>query len=47
MFFIAMLAEGMNPNQAVDKIPAILSVIQNEQDELKQFDSELEKISLV
>jgi hypothetical protein len=39
--------QGQDPKQAGDKIPAILQSIQNEQNELKQFDEELGKNSLI
>lgn len=38
---------GRTPQQATEKIPALLQIIQTEQSELEQFDAELEKTSLV
>ena len=39
--------QGQDPKQAGEKIPAILQIIRGEQGELKQFDEELGKNSLV
>lgn len=39
--------QGQNSKQVAEKIPALLQIIQTEQDELKQFDQELEKTSIV
>ena len=39
--------QGRNPKQVEEKIPPLLQIIQTEQNELRQFDDELEKTSLV
>ena len=39
--------QGRNPKQVEEKIPPLLQIIQTEQSELRQFDDELEKTSLV
>ncbi len=39
--------QGRSPKGIEEKIPFLLKVIETEQDELKQFDAELEKASLV
>lgn len=39
--------QGRNAKQAADKIPPLAQIIQTEQDELKQFDNELEKTSML
>lgn len=38
--------KGRTPQFAAEKIPALLQIIQTEQDELTQFDQEIEKTSL-
>lgn len=39
--------QGRSPQSVDEKIPALLRIIETEQDELKQFDAELEKASLI
>jgi hypothetical protein len=38
--------QGRRPKLAQEKIPALLQIIQTEQDELRQFDAELEKSAI-
>ncbi len=35
--------QGRDPKQVAEKVPGLLQIIQNEQNELKQFDDDLEK----
>jgi hypothetical protein len=39
--------KGRSPQLAAEKVPALVQVIQTEQEELRQFDAELEQFSLV
>jgi hypothetical protein len=39
--------QGRSSQGVDEKIPSLLKVIETEQDELKQFDAELEKSSLI
>ena len=39
--------KGRTAENVKEKVPALLKVIETEQDELKQFDAELEKTSLI
>jgi len=39
--------QGRDSKQVAEKIPALLQVIQNEQNELKQFDTNLENIQMI